>query len=88
MLNSPFVSELILRGAVHEIKEVIAKSRDQGMITFDQALFDLHEARSISYEEAIRNADSVNDVRLKIKLESKMNRGIELGHGLQGLDVI
>ncbi len=88
MLNSPFVSELILRGAVHEIKEVIAKSRELGMLTFDQALFDLHEAGSISYEEAIRNADSVNDVRLKIKLDSKMNRGIELGHGLQGLDVI
>ena len=88
MLQSPFVSELILRGAVHEIKEVIAKSREMGMRTFDQALFDLHEAGAISYEEAIRNADSVNDVRLKIKLEGKVNRGMDLGHGLQGLDVI
>ncbi len=88
LLQSPFVSELILRGAVHEIKEVIAKSREMGMRTFDQALFDLHEAGAISYEEAIRNADSVNDVRLKIKLEGKVNRGMDLGHGLQGLDVI
>lgn len=88
MLNSPFVSELIMRGAVHEIKDVIAKSRQMGMRTFDQALFELHEAGSISYEETIRNADSVNDVRLKIKLEGKANRGMDLGHGLQGLDVI
>jgi twitching motility protein PilU len=88
MLQSPFISELILRGAVHEIKEVIAKSREMGMRTFDQALFELHEADAISYEETIRNADSVNDVRLKIKLDGKMNRGMDLGHGLQGLDVI
>lgn len=88
MLNSPFVSELILRGAVHEIKDVIAKSGEMGMRTFDQALFELHDAGLISYEETIRNADSVNDVRLKIKLEGKVNRGMELGHGLQGLDVI
>jgi twitching motility protein PilU len=88
MLNSPFISELIMRGAVHEIKEVIAKSREMGMQTFDQALFDLHEAGAISYEEAIRNADSVNDLRLKIKLDGKANRGMDLGHGLQGLDVI
>jgi twitching motility protein PilU len=88
MLQSPFISDLILRGAVHEIKELIAKSREMGMQTFDQSLFDLHEAGSISYEDAIRNADSVNDVRLKIKLDGKINRGMDLGHGLQGLDVI
>ena len=88
MLNSPFISELIMRGAVHDIKEVMAKSREMGMQTFDQALFDLHEAGSVSYEEVIRNADSVNDVRLKIKLDGKANRGMDLGHGLQGLDVI
>ena len=88
MLQSPFISDLILRGAVHEIKELISKSREMGMQTFDQALFDLHEAGSISYEDAIRNADSVNDVRLKIKLDGKINRGMDLGHGLQGLDVI
>lgn len=88
MLNSPFISELIMRGAVHGIKEVIAKSREMGMQTFDQALFDLHQAGSISYEETIRNTDSVNDVGLKIKLDGKVNRGMDLGHGLQGLDVI
>ena len=88
MLNSPFVSELILRGAVHEIKEVIAKSRPMGMQTFDQAVFDLHEAGLISYEEAIRNADSANDVRLKIKLDSKINKAPDAGNDVQGLGMI
>ncbi|MFZ9642376.1 MAG: PilT/PilU family type 4a pilus ATPase [Candidatus Methylopumilus sp.] len=88
MLNSPFISELILRGAVHEIKEAIAKSRPMGMQTFDQAVFDLHEAGLISYEEAIRNADSANDVRLKIKLDSKINKAPDAGNDLQGLGMI
>ena len=88
MLNSPFVSELILRGAVHEIKEVIAKSRPMGMQTFDQVVFDLHEAGLISYEEAIRNAYSANDVRLKIKLDSKINKAPDAGNDVQGLGMI
>jgi twitching motility protein PilU len=88
MLNSPFVSELILRGAVHEIKEAIAKSRPMGMQTFDQSVFDLHEAGLISYEEAIRNADSANDVRLKIKLDSKINKAPDAGNNLQDLGMI
>ena len=82
-INSPFISELIMRCAVHEIKDVIAKSPEMGMQTFDQALFYLHEAGSISYEEAIRNADWVNDVRLKIKLEEKVNRGMDFGAWLR-----
>lgn len=84
MLNTPLISDLIFKGEVHEIKEVMKRSRDQGMQTFDQALFDLHEAEMISYEDAMRNADSVNDLRLQIKLNSKLfggvagiNRGIE-----------
>jgi twitching motility protein PilU len=64
MLNSPLISDLIFKGEVHEIKEIMKKSRELGMQTFDQALFDLYEAGKISYEDALRNADSVNDLRL------------------------
>ena len=71
MLNSPLVSDLIFKGEVHELKSVMARSREIGMQTFDQSLFDLHEADLISYEDALRHADSVNDVRLRIKLEGK-----------------
>src|SRR6266853_6292743 len=76
MLNSPLISELICKGEVQEIREVMKRSRDQGMLTFDQALFDLHERELISYEDALRNADSVNDLRLQIKLNSKLFGGV------------
>jgi twitching motility protein PilU len=76
MLNSPLVSDLIFKGEVQEIKEVMKRSREQGMQTFDQALFDLHEQELISYEDALRNADSVNDLRLQIKLNSKLYGGV------------
>ena len=69
LLNSPLISDLIFKGDVHEIKEIMKKSRELGMQTFDMALFDLYEAGEISYEDALRNADSVNGLRLKIKLE-------------------
>jgi len=65
------MSDLIFKGQVHEIKELMKKSRELGMQTFDQALFDLHELDLISYEDALRNADSVNDLRLAIKLNGK-----------------
>ena len=71
MLHSPLISDLIFRGDVAQIKEIMAKSNRLGMKTFDQALFDLYESGIISYEEALRNADSKNEVRLRIKLESK-----------------
>jgi twitching motility protein PilU len=71
LLKSPLVSDLIFRGEVAELKEVMKKSNRIGMNTFDQALFDLFEAGHISYEEAMKNADSKNEVRLRIKLESK-----------------
>lgn len=71
MINSPLIKEMILAGQVGEIKEIMKKSVDQGMQTFDQAVFNLYEEGKISYEDALRNADSVNDVRLRIKLESK-----------------
>jgi len=82
MLNSPLIADLIFKGEVGTIKDVMKKSREIGMQTFDQALFALYEEGRISYEDALRNADSVNDLRLNIKLNSKhsdrdLNRGIE-----------
>jgi len=71
MLNTPLISELVLKGEVHKIKEIMGRSRELGMQTFDQALFDLYESEKITYEDAIRNADSMNELRLTIKLESK-----------------
>jgi twitching motility protein PilU len=72
MINSPLIADLVFKGDVGEIKEVMKRSREVGMQTFDQALFDLYEQSKISYEDALRNADSVNDLRLKIKLDSKL----------------
>ena len=72
LLNSPLIADLIFKGEVHAIKEVMAKSRELGMETFDGALFNLYESGAIAYEEALKNADSVNDLRLRIKLESKL----------------
>lgn len=71
MLASPLISDLIFKGEVAQIKEVMAKSNRLGMKTFDQALFDLYEDGIIGYEEALRNSDSKNELRLRIKLESK-----------------
>jgi len=71
MLHSPLIADLIFKGEVAQIKEIMAKSNRIGMKTFDQALFDLYEAGAIAYEDALRNADSKNEVRLRIKLESK-----------------
>jgi len=70
MLNTPLMSDLILKGEFHELKAIMAKSRELGMQTFDQALFDLYNQGEISYEEALRNADSTNELRLQIKLKS------------------
>jgi twitching motility protein PilU len=88
MINSPLISDLIFKGEVHEIKEIIAKSREMGMQTFDQALFDLHEADQITFEDALRNADSVNDIRLKIKLEGKGAHDKDLSAGLDHLGIV
>ena len=79
MLNSPLISDLILKGEVHEIKSIMAKSNELGMKTFDQALFDLHEADLVTLEDALRNADSMNELRLRIKLEGKAAKAAEEG---------
>ena len=76
MLNTPLVQDLIFKGQVGQIKEIMAKSTRLGMQTFDQSLFSLYEEGTISYEEAMRNADSKNELRLKIKLESKRDSSI------------
>ncbi|MDA8390943.1 MAG: PilT/PilU family type 4a pilus ATPase [Gammaproteobacteria bacterium] len=75
LLNTPLVADLIFKGEVHSLKEAMGKSREQGMQTFDQALFDLYDAGRISYEDALRNADSVNELRLRIKLNGKAPAG-------------
>ena len=88
MLNSPLISDLIFKGEVHEIKEVMKKSRELGMQTFDQALFDLYEAGRISYEDALRFADSTNEVRLNIKLQSKEAKSKDITKGIEHLDIV
>ncbi len=88
MLNSPLISDLIFKGEVHEIKEIMKKSRELGMQTFDQALFDLYEAGKVSYEDALRNADSVNDLRLTIKLQGKEAKDRDLAAGIGHLDIV
>jgi len=71
LLNTPTIAERIFQGEFHEIKAIMAKSRELGMCTFDAALFDLYDAGAISFDEAIRNADSANELRLNVKLKSK-----------------
>ena len=79
LLNTPLVSDLILKGEVHEIKELMTRSNELGMKTFDQALYDLFTAGEISYDDAIRNSDSPNELRLMVKLNEK--------DGMKKLDV-
>jgi twitching motility protein PilU len=85
MLNSPLISDLIFKGEVNQIKTVMSKSRELGMQTFDQALFDLYEAEKISYEEALKNADSLNDLRLNIKLNSQHSKDTDVMSGIGDL---
>jgi twitching motility protein PilU len=68
LLNTPLISDYIRKGEVHMLKELMKKSRELGMQTFDQALFDLYTAGEITYEDALKHADSPNDLRLMIKL--------------------
>ncbi len=88
MLNSPLISDLIFKGEVLEIKEIMKKSRNLGMQTFDQALFDAYENNVISYEDALRNADSLNDLRLQIKLNSVRGKAPDLGAGTENFAIV
>lgn len=87
MLNSPLISDLIFKGDVHEIKEIMKKSRELGMQTFDMALFELYEAGQISYEDALRNADSMNELRLQIKLNGSEAQHKDIHSGIEHLTI-
>ncbi len=84
LLNTPIIAENILKGQFHVLKEMMTKSRELGMQTFDQALFDLYDTGAIGYDEAIRNADSANELRLQIKLKSQ--RSLSGGAAALGTD--
>ncbi|MFZ2648866.1 MAG: PilT/PilU family type 4a pilus ATPase [Burkholderiaceae bacterium] len=88
MLNTPLISDLINKGEVTEIKELMKRSRELGMQTFDQALFDLYENQLVTYNDAVRNADSVNDLRLQIKLHSQRARNVDLAAGTEHLTIV
>jgi len=87
LLNTPLISDLIWKGEVSEIKELMKRSRELGMQTFDQALFDLYENQLVTYKDAVRNADSINDLRLQIKLHSKRGRQADLAAGTEHLTI-
>ncbi|MEO5348721.1 MAG: PilT/PilU family type 4a pilus ATPase [Magnetococcus sp. YQC-3] len=88
LLKSPLIADLIFKGEVHGIKEIMAKSTEMGMQTFDQALFALHEAGLVSYEDGLRYADSANELRLRIKLEGKGAKKGDWSQEGQGLSLI
>jgi twitching motility protein PilU len=88
LLNSPLISDLIFKGEVGEIKEVMKKSGNLGMQTFDQALFQAFEAELITLEDALRNADSVNDLRLQIKLGSQRAKRLDLSAGTEHFKLV
>jgi twitching motility protein PilU len=88
LLNSPLIADLIFKGEIHEVKEIMKKSRELGMKTFDMALFDLFEEGRISYDDALRFADSMNEVRLMIKLHSKQSQDMDRNSGIQHLDIV
>ena len=87
LLNSPLVADLVFKGDVHEIKEIMKKSREIGMQTFDQHLFELYEAGLVSYEDALRNADSLNELRLAIKLQGKEAKDRDMMTGIEHLQL-
>jgi twitching motility protein PilU len=88
LLNSPLIADLIFKGEVHSIKAIMGKSRELGMQTFDQHLFELYESGDISYEDALRNADSVNELRLMIKLNSKESKDKDVMSGIEHLNIV
>ena len=87
LLNTPLIADLIYKGEVAEMKDLMKRSRELGMQTFDQALFDLYESRDVSLEDALRNADSLNDLRLQIKLHSQRARNRDLSAGTEHLTI-
>jgi len=88
LLNSPLISDMIFKGEIAGLKEAMARSQEAGMQTFDQSLYDLYEHNNIGYEEALKNADSVNDLRLKIKLYSETSKNRDPMEGIDHLDIL
>jgi twitching motility protein PilU len=88
LLNTPLIADMVVKGEVGEMKEIMRKSRNLGMQTFDQALFDLFESNAITLDEAIRNADSANDLRLQVKLNSRRARSRDLSAGTEHLSIV
>jgi twitching motility protein PilU len=88
MINSPLIGDLIFKGEVGTIKDIMKRSRELGMQTFDQALYDLYEGYMVSYADALRNADSLNDLRLSIKLNSARARNSDFGSGTEHLTIL
>ena len=88
LINTPLVSDMIFKGEVGEIKELMKRSGELGMQTFDQALFNLYEANMVTLEDALRNADSVNDLRLQIKLKSQRARNPDLAAGTEHMAIV
>jgi twitching motility protein PilU len=88
MLNTPLIADLIFKGEVTDIKDLMKRSRELGMQTFDQSLFDLYEGQQVTYEDALRNADSVNDLRLQIKLNSNRARNSDLTAGTEHMSIV
>lgn len=87
LINTPLMADLMLKGDVPAMKVLASKSREQGMCTFDQALFDLIENRKITVQEGLRNADSVNDLRLKLKLESRFTKDNDFFRGTESITI-
>lgn len=87
IINTPLMADLILKGDIVGMKTLAASSREYGMCTFDQALFDLIESRKITVHEGLRNADSVNDLRLKLKLESRFSKDNDFYRGTEKLEI-
>jgi twitching motility protein PilU len=88
LLNTPLIGDLIFKGEIAQMKDLMKRSRELGMQTFDQSLFDLYETGQISYEDALRNADSVNDLRLTIKLQSQRARSSDLAAGTEHMKMV
>ncbi len=88
LLNTPLIADMIFKGQVSEIKELMKRSRELGMQTFDQSLFDLYENQLVTLEDVLRNADSVNDLRLQIKLNSQRARSTDLTAGTEHMGLV
>ena len=87
-MNTPLAADLIRKGEVHELKELMKRSTEQGMITFDQALFELFQANEISYEDALKYADSANEVRLRVKLRDGDQQRGEMARAIEKISLV